>query len=289
MGYLLAFLAAGLESGKDMLSKIALDDEIDEYVTSWALRFFALAVLWPILFFIEIPELNRQFWFALFASGALNVAATILFMKAIQYEDLSLTIPMISFTPLFLLVTSPLIIGEIPSIIGLAGVILITIGAYVLNIHKHDHKNYLAPIKSIFKDRGTRLMLLVAFIWSFTSIFDKMGINNSSALFWVVVIHIFLTVTIFPIMWYKNPNFLQVFKNKTKKLAPFGVLNALKLSLQHIALSLALVPYVVSIKRMSILFSVLIGYFFFKDSHIKKRLIGAGIMLTGAVFIILFA
>jgi uncharacterized membrane protein len=114
-----------------------------------------------------------------------------------------------------------------------------------------------------------------------------MGINNSSALFWVVVIHIFLTVTIFPIMWYKNPNFVQVFKNKAKELAPFGVINALKLSLQHIALSLTLVPYVVSIKRTSILFSVVIGWLFFKDNHIKKRLVGAGIMLVGAVVIIL--
>lgn len=287
MGYFLAFLAAGLESGKDMLSKIALNDKIDEYVTSWALRFFALVVLWPILLFIEIPELNKKFWLALFSSGTLNVAATILYMKAIQYEDLSRTIPMISFTPVFLLITSPLVIGETPSLLGLIGVILITIGAYVLNIHKHDHGDYLAPIKSILKDRGTKLMLIVASIWSFTSVFDKMGINNSSALFWVVAIHIFLTVTIFPIMWYKNPDFLSVFQNKAKELAPFGVLNALKLSLQHIALSLALVPYVVSIKRTSILFSVVIGWLFFKDKHIKKRLIGAGVMLVGAVIIIL--
>jgi drug/metabolite transporter (DMT)-like permease len=164
MGYLFAIFAAALESGKDTFSKIALNDDIDEYITSWALRFFALAVLWPILFFIEIPELNQKFWLALFASGTLNVVATILYMKAIQYEDLSKTIPMISFTPLFLLATSPLIVGEFPSGWGLVGVILIVIGAYTLNIHKHDHGDYLAPIKSIFEDKGTKLMLLVAFI-----------------------------------------------------------------------------------------------------------------------------
>lgn len=286
MGYIFAIIATLLESGKDMLSKIALNDDIDEYIMSWSLRFFALIFLLPVLFFIEIPELNQKFWIALFGSGILNVVATILYMKAIKHGELSLIIPMISFTPLFLLGTSPLMIGEFPSSWGLIGVVLIVIGSYVLNIHEYDHSDYLAPLKSIFKNKGTILMLSVAFIWSFTSNFDKMGVINSSPLFWTVMIHVFLTTTLLPIMIYKSPNCWNIIKNKTKEIAPLGIINALKLSFQMIALELVIVPYVVSIKRMSILFSVLIGYFFFKEKHIKKRIIGASIMLAGAVFII---
>ena len=193
---------------------------------------------------------------------------------------------MISFTPLFLLGTSPLMIEEFPSSWGLIGVVLIVIGSYVLNIHEYDHGDYLAPLKSIFKNKGTILMLSVAFIWSFTSNFDKMGVINSSPLFWTVMIHVFLTTSLLPIMIYKSPNCWNIIKNKTKEIAPLGIINALKLSFQMIALELVIVPYVVSIKRMSILFSVLIGYFFFKEKHIKKRIIGASIMLAGAVFII---
>lgn len=286
MGYIFAIIATLLETGKDMLSKIALNDDIDEYIMGWSLRFFALIFLLPVLFFIEIPDLNQKFWIALFSSGILNVVATILYMKAIKHGDLSLIVPLLSFTPLFLLATSPLMLGEFPSSWGLVGVVLIVVGSYVLNIHKHDHGDYLAPLKAIFQDKGTRIMLLVAFIFSFTSNFDKMGVVNSSPLFWVVMIHIFLTITLLPIMMYKSPNCWSIIRNKTKKIAPLGILNAFKLSFQMIALNLVIVPYVISIKRMSILFSVLIGYFFFKEKHIKKRIIGASIMLAGAIFII---
>ena len=87
MGYIFAIIATLLESGKDMLSKIALNDDIDEYIMSWSLRFFALIFLLPVLFFIEIPELNQKFWIALFGSGILNVVATILYMKAIKHGN----------------------------------------------------------------------------------------------------------------------------------------------------------------------------------------------------------
>ena len=112
-----AILAAVFESVKDVFSKKSLKD-IDIYTISWALRFFALPFLLPLLLFIKIPALGNEFWSALLINGILNVVATILYMKAIKESDLSVTIPMIAFTPIFLLVTSPLLVGEFPNASG---------------------------------------------------------------------------------------------------------------------------------------------------------------------------
>src|SRR3990167_6087725 len=194
--FIFSFLTAFFESLKDVFSKKSLKN-IDEYVVSWSLRFFALPFLVPLLFFIEIPSLGNKFWLALLIGGSLNVITTILYMKAIKHSDLSITVPMVTFTPLFLLLTSPLIVGEFPSFFGLIGVLLIVAGSYTLNI-KQRHEGYLAPFKALLKEKGPKLMLLVAFIWSITSIIDKIGVQNSSPIFWVIAINIFITLTLLP-------------------------------------------------------------------------------------------
>src|ERR1700756_1981288 len=109
--FILSVLTAFFESMKDISSKRSLRN-IDEYIVSLSLTLFALPFLIPFLFFIKIPHIGNQFWTALFLGGGLNVIATILYMKAIKYSDLSITVPMVAFTPLFLLVTSPLMLNE---------------------------------------------------------------------------------------------------------------------------------------------------------------------------------
>jgi uncharacterized membrane protein len=259
---------------------------IDEYIVSWSFGFFALPFLIPLLFFIEIPSLGNQFWIALLVGGSLNVITTILYMKAIKYSDLSITVPMVTFTPLFLLMTSPLIVDEFPNFLGLIGVLLIVLGSFTLNI-KQRHEGYFAPFKALLKEKGPKLMLLVAFIWSISSNFDKIGVQNSSPILWVIAVNIFITLVMLPIMLYKSQRSVQQISTSYKALLPIGLFSALTLIFQMTAINLTLVAYVISIKRTSAIMSVLFGYFIFKEKGIKERLIGTIIMIIGVLLITL--
>ena len=259
--FIFAFLTAFFESMKDVFSKKGLKN-IDEYIISWSLRFFTLPFLLPLLFFIKIPSLGDQFWSALVINGSLNLVVTILYMKAIKYSDLSITVPLVSFTPLFLLITSPLLVGEFPTIYGLIGILLIVFGSYMLNI-KERNNGYLAPFKALLKEKGSKLMLIVAFLWSITANYDKIGVLNSSPLFWVISVNIFIAIFMFPIMMYKSRKKLYQIKTDFRALLPLGLFNALLFIFQMTAISLTLVAYVISIKRTSTLMSVLFGYLIF--------------------------
>lgn len=280
-----SFFTALFESLKDVFSKNGLKN-IDEYVVSWSLRFFALPFLLPLLFFIEIPSLGNKFWLALLISGSLNVVATILYMKAIKHSDLSITVPMVTFTPLFLLLTSPLIVGEFPTFVGLIGVLLIVFGSYTLNI-KERHDGFLAPFRALLKEMGPKLMLLVAIIWSITSNFDKIGVQNSSPIFWAIAVNIFIILIMLPIMLYKSKRAIENIRTNYKLLFPIGLFSALTLIFQMTAISLTLVAYVISIKRTSAIMSVLFGHLIFKEKGIRERLAGAIIMVIGVLFITL--
>lgn len=280
---LLAGLTAIFESLKEVSSKHNLKN-IDEYVVSWAIRIFALPFLLPLLFFIEIPVLNESFWIALIFGSALNLVATIVYMKAIKSSDLSITIPMVTFTPLFLLLTSPLIIGEFTNVYGMMGIVLIVLGSYMLNI-KQRKNGYLAPFRALLSEPGPKLMLIVALIWSITSNIDKIGVGNSSPIFWVIAINVTLATLMFPIMVYKSKNCKKILQKDYKILLPVGLFSALSLIFHMTAITLTLVAYVISIKRLNIVLSILFGHFIFKEENVKERLVGAVIMVVGVIII----
>ncbi len=278
-------LTALFESLKEVTSKHNLK-KIDEYVVSWALRFFALPFLLPLLFFIEIPVINNNFWIALIIGCGLNLIATIIYMKAIKSSDLSITTPMVTFTPLFLLITSPLILGEFTNIYGVLGIILIVLGSYTLNL-KQRKNGYLAPFKALLKEPGPKLMLIVALIWSITSNIDKIGVGNSSPIFWVITVNVMLAILMFPIMIIKSKNYKKILKRDSKILLPIGLFSALSLIFHMTAISITIVAYVISIKRLNVIFSIIFSHFIFKEKNIKERLVGGLIMVVGVVVIAL--
>jgi len=283
---LFAFLTALFRSLTDIAGKFGLKN-MDEYIVAWALNFFALPLLLPILFFIEIPEITPAFWLAISVSGSLNVATAILYLRAIKLADLSLVIPLSTFTPLFLLITSPLIVGEFPNLFGFIGILLIVAGSYLLNI-KEKKKGLLAPFKALLNNKGAQLMLLVAFIWSITSNFDKIGLQNSSPIFYGIIINVAITIGVTPFMLIKSKQNIKQIPKNMKILIPVGLFHGMMLIFHMVAISMTLVAYLISIKRTSALISVLFGTMLFKEKGLKERALGAIIMILGVLCITLF-
>ncbi|MBI5125325.1 MAG: EamA family transporter, partial [Planctomycetes bacterium] len=48
------------------------------------------------------------------------------------------------------------------------------------------------------------------------------------------------------------------------------------------------VPYMISVKRTSLLIGVFYGWAFFGETHLRERLLGSAVMLLGMTFIVVF-
>jgi drug/metabolite transporter (DMT)-like permease len=274
----LALLTALFEALKDVVMKKSLRD-VPEYLVAWSWMFFALPFLGLALLLTGLPPLGEQFWVALLLSGSLNALAISLYVRAINASDLSVTVPMIAFSPLFLLVTAPVILGELPTFWGIVGVVLVVIGAYVLNI-KQRHLGYLAPYRALLRERGPKLMLAVAFIWSISATIDKIGVQNSSPVLWILSVQSFVTLVLTPAVL-RRPGSAGHVRRNLPYLLLMGFCSFVVAVAQMIAITLTLVAYVISVKRTSTLLGVLFGYLFFQEGHIRERLLGAAIMLLG--------
>jgi drug/metabolite transporter (DMT)-like permease len=280
---ILGILTAFFEAVKDVFSKQNLKKS-DEYVVAWSLSFFSVIFLAPWVLYTGIPTLNTQFAIALLIGSSINAVTSVLYIKAIKVSDLSLTVPLVALTPLFMLLTSPLIVGEYPKFFDYIGILLIVAGSYLLNI-KEKSQGYLAPFKALLKEPGPKFMLIVAFLWSITSNFDKIGVQNSSPIFWLFSLFGTMSVLLLPILLHKTPNPSRKIFQQLPMLAAMGFFNAVGVLCQMQALTLTLVVQVIAIKRTSVLMGVLFGHFIFKEQDIQQRLLGATIMILGVFFI----
>ena len=259
--------------------------EINDYVLVLS-RFMLGIPLLLLLIIIPIPTIGAAFWYAFAALVPIEALGYSLYVKSIKNSELSLVVPFLSFTPLFLLLTSFVMLGEFPTLPGLIGIIMVVAGAYVLHL-KNLKQGILAPLKSIVSNHGSIYMLIVAFFFSITSNLSKIIVQNSSPLFATIMYLSSLSIALFLISLVMAGKKIFQFKTEFKSLLPIGFFYGLMALFHNLAITLAIVPYIMSIKRSSSLFSVFYGHLWFKEKNIKARFVGAAVMVSGAALIIL--
>jgi uncharacterized membrane protein len=302
----LALLSAFSLSTADALSKRALRStdgggagSTDDFVIVWVREGYALPFLVLALVFIPVPRLDGTFWLTLVVLLPLEIIALVLYVKAIRLSPLSLSIPFMAFSPVFIIFIAFFVLGEWPDRSGAAGILLIALGAYFLNASASRY-GPLGPVKAIFKEPGSVLMIAVAFIYSITSTLGKVAVfiySITSTLGKVAVQHsspVFFGF-LYPLVLTVPLTFLVIFKGQLKGVVsrpsaflPIGLSTAVMIMSHFVAISLVDVAYMISVKRTSLIFSVLYGKFLFNEEKIKERLLGSALMMAGVVAIVVF-
>jgi drug/metabolite transporter (DMT)-like permease len=284
---ILSLISAFTLATSDALTKKALCNW-NEYVVAWLRLIFSLPLLLVILLFIPLPGLDKYFYVAFFVSLPLEILSIVLYTKALKISPLSLTLPFLSLTPLFLIFVSYVILGEKVSLWGGLGILLIASGSYTLNISKIK-EGLFEPLRAITSEKGSILMIGVAFIYSITSSLGKMAIEHSSPLFFgatyfTAIALIFTPIALFNKRGEAGPSIgRQVFPHAL--ILP-GIFYSIMVVSHMVAMSIAKVAYVISVKRMSLLIGVFYGYLFFKEKNIRERLFGAMLMFIGFLMVV---
>ncbi|MCX5847210.1 MAG: EamA family transporter [Deltaproteobacteria bacterium] len=282
--FFLSLLAALGLATSDAVTKKYFSDQ-SPYMMGLIRLGYALPWLLTALFFIPWIIPDTTFWLCVLIGLPMEALAFYCYMKALKVSPLSLTVPFLAFTPGFIIVTGWIILGEKISPGGLCGIILIIAGAYSLNLSKTEY-GLLGPLKAIFKEPGSRLMLFVSFIYAFTSTIGKLAIIHSNPYFFGIIYNVALTmvmIAFIPVAVKAEP-----LKNMIKKPLIgliLGAIVSIAIFSHMLAISMTNVAYMISLKRTSILFGVLYGALWFKEEKIAEKIMGTIIMLSG-VFLI---
>jgi drug/metabolite transporter (DMT)-like permease len=260
----------------------ALSRRSHDYVVTWAMMVLGVPLTGLVLALRGVPEIQDGFYQAAFISIGLNTVAVTLQVRALRLSPLSLTMPFLAFTPLFMLVTSSFILGEFPTLKGLAGIILIVSGAYSINLDRLKDGGVTAPIRAIASEPGSRLMLAVAAIWSVAAAYDKVATVASSPAFYTTFFAAVYGVVYLPLLVVGLRRSETTWRD-VPGLFILGALSAGMILAQMTAIQMTIASYVIAIKRSGMVVSVLLGYLFFKERHLRTRFAGAALMTLGVV------
>ncbi|HKZ17017.1 MAG TPA: EamA family transporter [Geobacteraceae bacterium] len=284
-----SLLSAMGDAARDFSAKRVLTKG-NSMLFTWLIFVLPLPVIYAADFFYGIPHPAPGFYSAIFSAVPLEILAQILYMQALRLSPLSIVAPLLSLTPVFMLVVPFLIIGEKISMVGGSGVLLVAGGAYILNVDAVK-KGILEPFRALFRERGAVYMCIVAMLFSFTATLSKKAISLSSPLHYMAVYWTCLVIGMSPLV-------LRTYRGRWNEMREEGavgkaiipsILFLLAVFAAAYSLSIAKVTYVITIKRLSALFSIALAGAFLKEEHIRERLTGAVLMLSGFALIVLFA
>lgn len=270
-----ALLSAFFWALSDALAKKSMQEEGTGVLQVLWLRFLIGApVVFPILFWTGIPRWTAEFLRLHLLWIPLETVAIILYLTAIRISPLSLTLPYLALTPVFLTVTGRMLLQERVNALGFLGILLVVLGAFVL---QSERPHPIAWLRAFFREKGPPLMVLVALIYAFTSIFGKQLIRETSPAYFTVHYMGMMALATAPLGLRDRHR-----GRPGRYLVLAGISTALSALFHMIAISQAIVAYMIALKRTSGVFGVLLGAWMFRERALRRRLTGASLMLVGA-------
>jgi len=291
---LLTLFSAFCLASADALTKRYLFD-----YSGWeliAVRFGVPAILLlPVVIAYPPPaELPPAFWGWIALLLPLEFLAALLYLIAVRDSPLHLTLPYLAFTPVFNVATGWLLLGERVSLQGLAGIVLVVVGAYLLNFKGFGTgsdssrlASWLAPLRAIGSETGSILMLGAAALYSLTSVMGKRVMvyatpESFGALYLVLLGSVFLLL----FGMAGRGQVLRLLVRRPWVHLLVGVTMALMVVVHFLALARVEVAYMIAVKRTSLLFGILYGALWFGERQVRQHLMAGGLMVVGVALIV---
>ena len=240
-----------------------------------------------IAFIIHLPVLPQQFWIYSILGGIAGSLGNGFLIKALQFGELSILGPINSYKSIIGIIGGIILLGEVPNIWGMLGISLIIFGSYIV-LNTTEERFSLA----LLKKSEIRYRIWALILTAIEAVFVKKVILASSTTIafmgWCWFGSVFSFVLLFV---YRLDINKEAKKIETSYFGKFfflivciGIMQfTTNYTFKHLA-----VGYALSLFQLSTIVSVLIGYRFFKELDLSKKIIGSAFMIIGSIVIILF-
>lgn len=236
-----------------------------------------------------VPSLKPGYAWPAAGSVVLNIVSNVMAVRALALSPLSVTIPYLSLTPVFTTGMSALILGEIPKVPHVAGILLVLAGAVKLAMTEGQAESLRGLVKTIREEGGSWRMIVVALMWSTAGPLDKMATAQASAPFHGVVIGAGIVLGLLVVLAFERRlGELRGFHGHPLALVAGMIAGGAALVLQLMAMQLVFVNLVEGFKRVaSLAAAALFGKLLFQEAVTRARLLAIGLMAVGVMLLVM--
>lgn len=220
------------------------------------------------------------------AGGACFVLYHLFTGRAYHSGDLSMTYPLAQTAMLYVPLWGVWLLGERLSSPGIAGILLILVGAYCVQLRSLAPNDVLRPFRNL-ADPSVQAALAAGFIYSIGAVIDKTGISSYSPLYftYLLVMAMFLLMSVNLLRPRYRGRIAREWRQSRNLVVLSGpVMLGSFLSFRY-GLQLAPMSYAVPVRQVSLLVGVLIGVFFLGETCGRIRFLATSFILCGVLLI----
>ena len=173
-------LATSLISAISVIFSKKILKGVSPSVLTWCTLLLATPIIAISAIKEGVPDLNILFAVGVTGSVLFYTISTIVQFRAMKIADLSAIYPLVALGPILTLIVAFLPpLNEKPSFIAIVGVLVTLFGTYTLNV-SNVKEGLLRPIKLLFENKASALMILSVFLGSVVIGFEfiRRGIWN---------------------------------------------------------------------------------------------------------------
>jgi len=291
--FLLVVAASVASSGFDLFRKV-LVRHLAPVPMVFLLATASVPLFGAAVLFGEPAPVQAAYWLPALGSVALNVVANLTFLEAVRISPLSVTVPLLSLTPVFTALLGFAVLGERPAPLDLAGIVLVVVGAFWLNLGMAEGSGEAggAPkssARAFLSQPGAWLMAGTALLLSLTIPLDKLAVGRASPPFHGLVLTAGIALGSLAVLavqkrWGELAGLRQGWKPFVLALAA----STFALGFQLVALKYVLVSLIETLKRgIGNLLAVILGRAVFGEAVTPGKLGAALLMAAGVALILL--
>lgn len=227
----------------------------------------------------------------LFSKSIINATAFLCIMYALKHLEISRALPLLASSPMLVAILAFIFLGESLSLFEICGMLLIVFGTYILELKKNEKLS--DPFRVFIDSKYHRIILLALLLMSVSAVIDKLLLGKFKlppVTFLILQNYFFLII--FFIYWviYKIRNkevklFSGIQKNAVIIIIIIAIVTIGYRWTQIESTKLAPVGLVISLKRLSVLFAVIIGAKLFKEENYLRKVIATALIVAGALMI----
>ncbi len=260
--------AALLHAGWNALVKSSSDKQLDTALIHLIGSLLAL----PVVLIIGLPPLDA--WPYLAASLLIHVAYYFALSGAYRHGDLGLTYPLMRGTaPLLVALSATLFLGEQMSAMAWAGLLGICCGVLALGLNR----------QALAAPKALAFALSNAVIIALYTVVDALGVRATGQPAQYVALLFLLDGWPFALLiWWQRGAAFPRYAGQRWLLATFGAAaSLLSYGIALWAMTRAPMAMVAALRETSVLFAVLLGGWFLKESFTARRLLGSCTIVGG--------
>ena len=206
-------------------------------------------------------------------------------VRALQSGDLSVLGPVNAWKSVIGMVTAFLLMGAVPGWGGMAGIVLIICGSYVVLGAGGGQVGW-----AVFRQAAIRHRIYALLLTGMQAVFDKQVIRHSNLRLafasWAIGGAFFAALLVCSRRIRIIPELQRIAPRVAGKYLLLALLIGLMVASTNLTFSLMPVGAALSLFQLSILLSVILGVRLFNETGLWRKLLGATIMIAGSLLII---